>query len=258
MAIGPPPDSLPGAETVTIPSTSGATVRGWWLPGQARGALVLMHGVRGNRLQMLARAAKLHALGYGVLLFDLQAHGESTGRRITFGKLESLDAAAAVGFVRGRLPQGRVGVIGVSLGGAAALLGPAPLPVDALVLESVYPDIGAALSNRLRVGLGPTLGPAFTPVLASLFQLLLPPVLGVSPAELRPIDRIGSVVAPVLVVSGTEDDRTPLQEAQGLFDRAPQPKAFWAVQGAGHVDLERFGPVAYWATVLPFLEAHLR
>lgn len=222
------------------------------------GGIVLMHGVRGNRLQMVRRAEALHAHGFAVLLFDFQAHGESPGQRITYGRLEALDAVAAVGFVRRKLPGERVGALGVSLGGAAALPGPEPLDVDALVLESVYSDIDAALANRLRSGLGPLAGPLLTPLLAATFKFLLPPILDVQPGELRPIDRIGRVRAPLLLASGSVDDRTPLVEAQALFDRAPQPKYFWAVQGAAHVDLERFNPDAYWSVVLPFLNDTLQ
>ena len=149
---------------------------------------MLMHGVRANRLRMVRCARALHEHGFAVLLFDLQAHGESPGRRITFGRLEALDAAVATRFVRSRLPGERVGAIGVSLGGAAAVLGPEPLEADALVLESVYPDIDAALANRLRAGLGRVAGPLLTPLLVPVFKLLLPPILGVTPDELRPID----------------------------------------------------------------------
>ena len=264
--IGPPPDSLPGGEMVAIASASGATLRGWWVPatvsgqdGAKRGGVVLMHGVRANRLQMLERARVLHDQGYAVLLFDFQAHGESTGARITFGKLESVDAAAAVQFMRAR--ESRVAAIGVSLGGAAALVGVDPLAVDALVIESVYPDIGAALSNRLRVQLGP-LGPVAAPalarVLAMVFQAVLPPILGVWTDELRPIDGVARVVAPVLIASGTADAYTPIGEAEALYARAVGSKQYWPVQGAGHVDLEYFDPAAYWAVVLPFLDQHLR
>jgi len=258
--IGPPPADLPGAQAVRIPSASGSQIRGWWVPatGSGGGAVILMHGVRANRLGLVRRAKVLRAHGFAVLLFDFQAHGESPGRRITFGRLEALDAAAAVEFVRHSLPGERVGALGISLGGAATLLGPAPLKVDALVLESVYPDIDAALANRLRVGLGPVLGPLFTPLLAPAFKLLLPPILDVRPDELRPIEHIGAAVAPILVASGTADDRTPPDEARALFDRAPQPKRFWPVSGAGHVDLERYDPDQYWRTVLPFLTEYLQ
>lgn len=257
--LGPPPAALPGAEAVHIPSASGSTLRGWWVPGTpGGGAVVLLHGVWANRLSLVQRARVLHEHGFAVLLFDLQAHGESPGRRITFGRLEALDAAAAVAFVRARLPGERVGAIGVSLGGAAALLGPAPLPVDALVLESVYPDIAAALGNRLRVALGPAAGPVLAPLLVPAFELLLPPVLGVRPDELRPADRIGAATAPLLVASGSADERTTPDEARRLFERAPEPKRFWAVPGAAHVDLERHDPDDHRRVVVAFLARYLR
>ncbi|MSP03416.1 MAG: alpha/beta hydrolase [Acetobacteraceae bacterium] len=252
--IGPPPADLPGAETVRIPSASGSVLAGWWIEGmQGGGAVVLMHGIHANRLSMARRAAVLRQHGFSVLLFDFQAHGESAGRHITFGHLEALDAAAAVAFARRRVPEEKIGAIGVSLGGAAALLGATPLPVDALVLESVYPDIDAALSNRLRFHLGPVIGAVFVPILTPLFKWLLPPILGVGPGDLRPLDRIAAATAPLLVASGTLDVHTPIAETAALFARAPDPKQYWPVTGAAHVDLERRDPGAYWRVVTPFL-----
>ncbi len=257
--IGAPPESLPGAGTVRIASASGSLLSGWWIAGQQGGGIViLMHGVRSNRTSMIRRAALLHQKGFSVLLFDFQSHGESSGRGITFGRLEALDAAAAVAFVRARLPEERIGAIGVSLGGAASVLGEKPLKVDALVLESVYPDIDAALSNRLRTHLGPVIGTVFTPTLTPLFKFLLPPLLGVAPGDLRPLDRIGTVTAPLLVASGALDTHTTIAEAAVLFAHAPEPKQYWAVPGATHADLERQDPEAYWRVVLPFLSARLQ
>jgi fermentation-respiration switch protein FrsA (DUF1100 family) len=132
------------------------------------------------------------------------------------------------------------------------------LAVDALVLESVYPDIDAALSNRLRVNLGRFAGPIFTPFLTPAFKLLLPPIIGAAPSELRPIDHIAMAGAPILIASGTADAYTTLTEARALFDRASKPKQFDAVAGAAHVDLESYDPGRYWAVVLPFLNRNVK
>ena len=251
--IGAPPDDF-AAESVAMISASGATLRGWFLAGRpGGGGVVLMHGVRANRLSMVQRARLLHESGFSVLLFDFQAHGESSGKRITFGHLEARDAAAAVAFAKARLPNEKIGAIGTSLGGAAALLGPTPLPVDALVLEAVYPDIGAATENRIRSVLGAPIGSLVAPPLTHAFELLMPPILGVAPAELRPIDHIADVAAPLLIVSGTRDTRTTARETVAMFDRAREPKLLWLVEGAGHVDLESYAPDAYRAHVLAFL-----
>jgi fermentation-respiration switch protein FrsA (DUF1100 family) len=255
--VGAAPADLP-VETVSIASGSGATLRGWFIPGRAgAGAVVLLHGVQGNRLAMLRRARLFHAEGFAILLFDFQAHGESTGMRITFGHREGQDAAAAIAYLRERLPNERIGAIGSSLGGAAALLAPAPLDVDALVLESVYPDIGSAIENRITAVLGP-IGAVVAPPVTALFKLLLPPFLGVSAADLRPIDRIAQVRAPVLIAGGMLDDRTSIAETRMMFARANEPKQLWVVARAGHFDLEGFVPAEYRSHVLAFMIGTLR
>ena len=256
--VGAAPDDF-RAEQVTIASPSGATLSGWFVGGQpGSGVVVLMHGVWGNRLGMMRRARLLGAAGFSIFLFDFQAHGESTGDRVTFGRLESLDAHAAVSYVRKRLPAERVGVIGNSFGGAAALLGPTPLAVDALVLEGVYSGIGTAIANRIHVALGPIVGGVVARPLAWLFELLLPPILGFGPADLRPIDHIAEVTAPLLMASGTDDHRTTITEAVAMFERGREPKSFWPVEGAGHVDFEGYAPDEYRSRVVSFLIEKLR
>ncbi len=251
--VGPPPADL-SAQSVTIASPSGSVLHGWFSRApDDQGAVLLLHGIRGSRLSMVERARFLRAAGYSVLLFDFQAHGESAGSRITFGRLEGLDAEAALAFLRHQLPGQPIAAIGASMGGAAALLGARPLDVDALILEAVYPTIDAAIANRMRMQVG-ILEPLVTPLL----KLQLQPVLGVSSAQLRPIDRISQIEAPVFILAGTADNRTTIQETRQLFSRAPQPKQFWQLKHAGHVDLYKFAPAQYRQRILSFLEHHLR
>lgn len=248
QAVGPPPPALHATE-VEFDSRSGSRIRGWLAPGlPGKGVVVLMHGVRGNREVMLPRAQVLQSRGVGVLLFDFRAHGESEGRQITFGALESHDARAAVELVRRRLRGERVGAIGVSLGGAASLLGEEPLQVDALVLESVYPTMDEAIHDRLTLYLG-ALGPPLAPLLASQFE----PRLGIPSGRLQPIAGMGKLTCPVLVAGGSEDRHTRLAETRRLHDHAPPPKQFWAVTGAKHEDLYAFAPGEYDRRVFRFL-----
>lgn len=254
--VGRAPADLP-AVTVHIPSASGSRLAGWLVRGApGRGAVLLLHGVRGNRRDMLGRARLLHRADYTVLLVDLQAHGESPGRQITFGARESLDARAALAFLHHAAPGERVGALGVSLGGAALLLGPgwsAASAADAVVLESVYPTIDEAVADRLRIRLG-ALGPPLAPLLT--WQLV--PRFGVSPAALRPIDRIGAIGAPLLMLAGREDRHTPLVESRRLFARARAPKELWVVPGAAHEDLYAVAGAEYERRVLGFFDRYLR
>jgi fermentation-respiration switch protein FrsA (DUF1100 family) len=251
-AIGPPPPEL-SAESVEFASGSGSFLRGWLVRGApGRGVVVLAHAVRGSRLDMLPRAAFLTRAGHSVLLFDQQAHGESPGRFISFGWLEAHDAAAAVGFAAERLPGESIGYLGVSQGGAAALLSPAPLPVSALVLEAVYPTLAEAVAARLRIRLG-----ALGPPLAPLLLLQLRPRLGVSADVLRPIEGIRAVRAPILLIAGGRDAHTPLAESERLFGAAPGPKELWVLPEAAHRDFHRVAGAVYEERILDFFAAHL-
>ena len=253
MQVGDLPSDLNG-RSVEFPSASGATLRGWLLPGQqGEGAVVLMHGVRGSRLNMLSRARFLSAAGYTVLLFDFQAHGESSGEQITTSFLESRDAQAAVNFIRAAAPGERIGVIGISMGGASAALASPPLDAQALVFEMVYPTIEQAIDDRLIMNLG-----GWARVLRPLLTVQLKLRLGISADDLRPIDHVKELSAPKLFIAGAEDRHTTLEESKQLFDAASGPKEFWVVEGAGHTDLHAVNKQEYERHIFDFFERHLR
>src|SRR5215475_7719222 len=182
-SVGSLPGHLQGRE-VEFESDSGSKLRGWMIPGRnGAGAVILMHGFRGDRREMLGRATFLNRAGYSVLLFDFQAHGESPGKQITIGYLESRDARASVEFVKMNCPGEKIGVIGLSMGGAAATLASPPLEVDAMALEMVYPDIERATANRMERYMG-----AWARGLATMLIMQLPLRAGIDSDALRPID----------------------------------------------------------------------
>ena len=244
-AIGNPTADL-NAEPVTFASDSGATVHGWWCPIQnASGAVLLLPGIRANRLSMVARARFLRRAGYSVLLIDFQATGDTKGDYITFGWKESRDVLAATDFVRQTDPTVPVAIIGSSLGGVAALLATPPLKIDALVLEEVYPTIEIATRNRLENYLG-AFGRILTPLLLNQLQWRL----GVSASQLRHIENVECLV---FIINGENDRNTRPTDTRMLVERARNPKEVWFVPNAGHVDLHRAARQEYETRVLGFL-----
>jgi fermentation-respiration switch protein FrsA (DUF1100 family) len=191
-------------------------------------------------MAMAGRAKFLHALGYTVLLVDLQAHGESPGERITFGHREGMDAVAALATLQDVAPGENIGALGISLGAASLVLSRAHEALSAMVLESMYPSIEKAVQGRLRLHRGD-----WASALAPLLLRQLEPRLGVSPRHLRPIDRVPLLRAPVLLVHGTQDRHTSLGEAVQVFERIGSAKSMYAVQGAAHEDLHRFAGKEY-------------
>jgi uncharacterized protein len=240
------------AVTVSIPGDGHAISGTWRDLGGASPVVLLLHGFRGDRASMLPRARVLVEAGFSVLLVDQQAHGETPGESITLGWLESADARAARDWIRARAPGRRVGVIGVSLGGASVLLGAQPAGFDAVVLEAVYPRLRRAVENR--VGLRPG---SLNRLLAPLLLVQIEPRLHVTVEQLEPIRGIAKVGAPVMVVGGSRDAHTSEEETRELFAAAAEPRELWIVEGATHQDFSRYDPEGYDAHVVAFLRREL-
>jgi alpha-beta hydrolase superfamily lysophospholipase len=252
--VGVPPADLHAAP-VTIALAQGRVVRGWLVSGKpGGGAVLLLHGVRSDRRQMLERARFLHRAGFTCLLIDLPAHGESSGGRISFGAVEGEGVRAALQYLRGAFPRERIGVIGVSLGAASLVLSrPQPAP-NAVVLESMYPDIADATRDRISIRLGPSAGKWLAPLLLKQVPLWLHrPV-----SELRPLGAMGDLHSPLLIASGSIDRHTPVAETRRIYAAANSPKQLWVVPDAAHVDLAHFAAKEYQQRILAFLGHHLR
>ena len=251
---GDPPADL-HAQPVRFATPPGGSVSGWFAPGvPGRGAVLLLHGVRGSRQSMVARALWLQREGVATLAIDLPGHGESPAPRITFGANESHAVPAALAWIARRCPGERIGAIGVSLGAASLVLArPDPAPA-AVVLESMYPTIEDAVADRLALHVA-----APAAALAPLLLWQMPWRLGVTTAQLRPIDALPALRAPLLVAAGDADRHTTLAETERLFAAATATdKSLWIVPGAAHVDLHAYAPAEYERRVGGFLQRGLR
>ena len=235
----PPPELF--ATAVTFPA-NGDIVAGWVARGAGSGAVLLLHGVRADRRQMQERALFLNRSGYSVLLIDLPAHGESTGKRITFGANEAHAVRAAIAYLSRNLPGERIGVIGASLGAAALVLSKPGDSIGALVIEAMYPAIEEA------VNLGPA-GRLLSPLLLRA---------GANALDLQPINAMSRITAPVLVIGGERDRHTTPAATRRIFEAAPGLKQLWMVEGAAHVDFHGHARAEYERRVGAFLAQHLR
>ncbi len=110
-------------EDVTLTSADGTRLSGWYLPSSNRAAVILLHGYGNNRTELIHHAEILAHHGYGALLYDLRAHGQSQGERRTMGWLDVPDVAAALDFLHNRpeVDLERIGVFGFSVGGQIAI-----------------------------------------------------------------------------------------------------------------------------------------
>ncbi|MCX5794552.1 MAG: alpha/beta hydrolase [Elusimicrobia bacterium] len=234
-------------ETVRFRSQDGTGLTGLYLHASTapvRGTVIQFHGNGENMTSHYAYAAWLAARGYNVFAFDYRGYGASQGIAGMRGAVE--DGMAAVDYVMGRpdVDPARVAVWGQSLGGALAIAalgsrrGPA---VRALVLESTfdsYRDMAQDALSRSWLT---------WPLQWPLSRLLISDRY--RPA--RYVDRLPP--CRILVMHSEADQVVPFRLGQRLFSRLPEPKEFWRVERARH--LEIFGD--YGAVYRPRLTEFL-
>jgi len=252
-SVPPPP---PPGRDVVLGAADGVRLAGSYWPGRRRGgpAVLLLHGNDASRAATAGNAAWLAGRGYAVLTIDFRGHGESAAATHSFGLHESRDARSALAWLKRADGGGRAAAIGISLGGAASLIGDeGPLPADALILQAVYPNIRHAIRNRIAAFLGAAPARLLEPLLS--FQAR--PRLGVWPGQLAPIEAVKRYRGPVLVIGGAADAYTPPAETRAMFDAAAGPKRLLFVKGADHRATSDVESSAYRAALLSFLAASI-
>jgi uncharacterized protein len=238
-----------------IASSDGVQLAASYRPGPSprSPAVLLLHPKGASRQKLAGIAGWLNQAGYATLAIDLRGHGQSTAARYSFGWDESRDAAAAFGWLKRRQQGAPVAVLGISLGGAASLLGQGPLPADALILQCVYGDIRSAIRNRIASVAGSV--PAA--LLEPLLSLQSYPRIGVWPGALSPRTRIAGYRGPVLVIGGAADRYTPPAETRALYAAVPGPRRLWFIPEGDHAAAVAHDDAAYRREVLDFLREHL-
>lgn len=243
------------AEPLDIWTADRLRLRSWVItPAQPRGTVIVCHGLNQNRTHTLNRCALLAHAGYRTVSFDHRGHGESSGKRTSFGYHEARDVEAVFQMVTRRWPDQPLGAIGLSMGAAALCFAASHVRAcRAIVLESCYYDISTAFENRLRNGYPPW------------FQRLSRGViwvterrLGITLPDLSPAKHVANLApAATFFLTGTDDPHATPDECRMLYERARGPKDLWYVPHAGHKDVFEIGGATYRERVLDFLDTHL-
>ncbi|MET0551645.1 MAG: alpha/beta fold hydrolase [Vicinamibacteria bacterium] len=236
----------------------GTPLEGWWVPvADAKGTVVLAHGLNRSRIEMVKKLPFLQAQGWNALLFDMRNHGTSGGTARTFGWLEKGDLHAATAWVRAK-SAGPVVLWGVSAGGAASTLAAAEdASVAGLVCDSSYRSlrdtvrhhIGLAREWRAWMRIVPS-WPVTSEVLfwigrAGHFD---PELVDVEAAAGRLRGR------PALFVCNSGDRRMPQQIAFDLSKAAGDHAHVLVVPGNSHGGAWRDGTAAYESAVKVVLQ----
>jgi dipeptidyl aminopeptidase/acylaminoacyl peptidase len=229
-------------EDVTIPSFDGTRLFGWWMSaGRRAPTIVILHGVKKNRTDVLRAALVLRRAGFNVLLFDGRGHGDSGGRYVTYGFYERRDVESAIEWLvkQKKINRNRVGLAGESMGAAIALQVAAHNPL----IRAVWADSPFASLRRIteefvkRATRLP--GAVLNPVLWTTIQMANYrgkfDVHSVDPLALA-----AQIKCPVYLVHGTADQLIATAHSESIYAALGGEKEIWFVEGARHARSIRF------------------
>ncbi len=238
---------------VELTTADGLRLNSHYYSGVSTGPSYLLgHGFTGSALQERVRAISeaLSARGAAVLALDFRGHGSSEGLS-TVGVDEIEDVAAGVSWLRAHRPGLPIVTLGFSMGASivvrhAGLLGAGEPPADPPTTSldrSTVPDAVVAVSGpgrwyergtvpmrRVHLGVETRLGRA---VLRRGLNTRVGGGWDLLPVS--PVEVVGDVMSPLLVVHGDADPYFGLHHPRMLAAAAPAAE-LWIEPGMGHAE----------------------
>ena len=189
----------------------------------AKPAIVYLHGIGDNRDSSTGVIDRFVRRGFTVVVYDSRGHGRSAGEGCTYGFFEKQDLRR----VLDQAAIDRAIAIGHSLGGAVALQAAAIDPrIIGVVSVSTFADLRSIATERAPF--------VFTRGSINRAFKLAEQQGGFSVDAASPLSAAPRIKAPVLLIHGAADSKTPPSHSQRVFDALTGPKRLILVPGAGH------------------------
>ena len=227
--------------------------------GEVHGTLVLLHGRRGRKEDLLPVADRFCAAGFRCLLPDLPAHGESTRQNVHYGagehegdlpRLVLDEIMSSTG-----LPKQPAGIWGMSMGGAftAKALSMDSKAWDCAVIVSCFDALDEVIRDQSSARAW-ILGPLY----AKALKQTLRKQHGLEATDVRPVSWATQSHVPVMVAHGTVDSLFPLERGRALYEALPVEDKKWvAVEGGDH-DNVLVTPMPLYATMAAWYLDHMQ
>lgn len=242
-------------ETVQVNTKDNLLLNGWYIKPDNASLIIMQHGYKRDRSELLQEAAMLAEAGYGVLITSVRAHDVNPGEEISFGLKEMNDLDAWVQYARTipNIDQDKIGMLGNSLGASMAIQYSANHEViRAVVAHSAFSSMQNTIETSVRhfTGLPPF---PFAPLIQFWAEL----ILGISIDDIDATQWISNISPrPVFLIHSLDDDVISPQSGNLLFDAALDPRQIWLESGIGHANFDTEQPDEFEKQVVGFFNSH--
>jgi len=261
MATRNLPDESPGDynmiyEELTITSADGLRLAGWFIPSKNGAVIMMQHGYKATRDEMLNEAEMVHRHGYAVLITSIRAHDLSEGEEIYFGLKEMQDLDAWYQYLLNRqdIDPDRIGILGNSYGGMLSIGYAAQNEnIKAVVADSAFSSLNDTVATSVKYFTGLPEFP-FVPLIVFWAEQ----EAGFKAEEVDATRWIAEISPrPVFLMQGGADVVISPSSGQRLFDAAGQPKELWFEPQLGHVDFDTAMAEEFERRIMEFFDKYL-
>ena len=243
-------------EDVTITTPDGLKLVGWFVPSENGAVIIMQHGYKSTRKELLNEAEMMHRHGYGILLTTVRAHDGSDGEMITFGMNEVNDMDAWYQYLvsRPEVDADKIGILGNSYGGMLAIQFAAQNEnIKAVVADCAFSSLNDTVETSVEYF---TDLPAFP--FAPLIVFWAERETGFQTDDIDATQWIAQISPrPVFLMQGGADVVISADSGQRLYDAAGEPKELWFDLALGHVDFDTERAAEFEQRVAAFFDQYL-
>jgi uncharacterized protein len=243
-------------EDVEVTNGDGMRLVGWFIPSENGAVIIMQHGYKSTRRELLNEAQMMYKHGYGVLITTVRAHDYSEGELITLGYYEMSDMEAWYQYLISRddIDVNKIGILGNSYGGMLAIqYASINENIKAVVANSAFSSMADTVATSVKHFTGLPEFP-FVPLIVFWAER----ETGVAMEEIDTTRWISLISPrPVFLMQGGADTVISPTSGQILYDAAQEPKELWFDAELGHVGFDKERAEEYEARVVEFFNKYL-
>ncbi len=224
-------------EDVFCLSDDGLRLHATWFPGKdPKKVVICFHGYTSQGMSDYVGLSDYYRRqGFGMLLVDERAHGDSEGEYIGFGCLDRQDAMGWIEWILNRCGEEiQILLHGTSMGGATVLM-TSGLELPSQV-KGIVSDCGFTSAKEV-----------FTHVLHSMYHLPAFPMIQIASLvnkskagyglnECNAAEEVKKATVPILLIHGDADTFVPCKMCEKIYENCASEKKMLIVEGAAHAE----------------------